>query len=61
MPGGLGKKGFRDLAAKVAREYERKGYSRKRAEDIGRRTAGKVEHEKREASEGSQNREAGET
>ena len=40
--------GFEKLSERVAREYERKGYSRKRAELIGRETAGKVEHEQEE-------------
>lgn len=39
--------GFAGLAARITREYERKGYSRSRARQIGRATAGKVAREKR--------------
>lgn len=34
--------GFNSLARKVAREYERKGYSKKAAMRFGKKTAGKV-------------------
>lgn len=47
MPGGLGKRGFERLKDRVAREYEARGIPRERAEDWGRRTAGKVEAEKK--------------
>jgi hypothetical protein len=43
----VSKAGFRKLKNKVTRSYERKGYSKKRAEYIGRATAGKVAREKR--------------
>jgi hypothetical protein len=46
MPGGLGSKGFRKLAQRVEEKYVRKGYSRKRAEEIGRGTAANVNREK---------------
>lgn len=39
--------GFRKLKNKVARSYEKKGYSKKRAQRIGAATAGKVAREKR--------------
>ena len=40
----VGKKGvhFQDVAEKVAREYMKKGYSKKEAEKIGRKVAGKI-------------------
>ncbi len=38
---------FKKLARQVAREYERKGYSKAKAEQIGRLVAGKVYWEKR--------------
>ena len=41
-------KGFKKLDNKIEREYERKGYSKKKAQYIGRATAGKVAREKRE-------------
>ena len=34
--------GFSALAERVTREYERKGVSKKHAEEIGKETAGKV-------------------
>ena len=37
---------FDKLARKVAREYEKKGYSKKEAEEIGQKTAAKVYREK---------------
>lgn len=43
----MSRAGFTRLKTRVAREYERKGYSRKRAQHIGRATAGKVAREKR--------------
>lgn len=46
MPGGLGPKGFKNLAKRIEEEYIRKGYSRKRAAYIGRATAGEVNREK---------------
>lgn len=39
--------GFKRLKGKVAREYEKKGYSRARANRIGAATAGKVAREKK--------------
>jgi len=39
--------GFSVLSGTVTREYERKGYSKKRASKIGHATAGKVAREKR--------------
>ena len=33
---------FKSLARKIAREYEKKGYSKKRANEIARKTAGKI-------------------
>ena len=39
-------KAFKSLARRVEREYLKKGYSKKRAERIGRATAGKVYWEK---------------
>jgi hypothetical protein len=33
---------FGGLSGNVTREYERKGYSKKRAQKIGRATAGKI-------------------
>ena len=45
MPGGLGPKGFKNLAKRIEEEYVRKGYSRKRAAYIGRATAGEVNRE----------------
>lgn len=50
MPGGLGKKGFRKLQEKVAKEYEKRGIDKERAQEWGRSTAGKVENEKKEAA-----------
>lgn len=41
----MGKK-FNKLAGKVEREYEREGVSRKKAEEWGKATAGKVWREK---------------
>ncbi len=38
--------GFDRLAAEIAKGYERKGYSKKRATEWGIETAGKVWHEK---------------
>ncbi len=38
--------GFKKLAARVAREYEKKGYSKARAKSIGNLVAGKVYWEK---------------
>jgi len=38
---------FNRLRGKVRRSYEARGYSRKRADYIGRATAGKVAREKR--------------
>lgn len=38
--------GFNGLAARVTREYEKRGYSRQQATRIGRATAGKVAREK---------------
>lgn len=38
---------FNRLKNKVARSYEKKGYSPARAQKIGRATAGKVANEKR--------------
>lgn len=43
----MSRAGFSRLANRVTREYEGKGYSRKRAQRIGRATAGKVAREKR--------------
>lgn len=40
-------KKFDKLANKVEQEYIRKGYSRKRSEEIGAATAGKVYREKK--------------
>lgn len=37
---------FDRLDAKITREYEERGYSKSRAERIGRATAGKVAHRK---------------
>jgi hypothetical protein len=37
--------GFRGLDTKVTREYEKKGYSKAKAELYGRETAAKVYHE----------------
>lgn len=48
MPGGLGKKGFERLREHVEREYEARGIPKEEAEDWARRTAGKVEAEKKE-------------
>lgn len=48
MPGGLGKRGFERLKDRVAREYEARGIPRERAEDWGRRTAGRVEAERKD-------------
>lgn len=39
--------GFNKLKNRIAREYEQKGYSKQRAQKIGRATAGKVAREKR--------------
>lgn len=39
--------GFNQLAGKVTREYERRGYSHKRAQEIGKATAGQVARAKR--------------
>ena len=40
----VGKKGvrFKDVAEKVAKFYKKKGYSRREAEEIGKKVAGKV-------------------
>lgn len=38
---------FGRLSGKIAREYERRGFSRKRAIAIGRATAGQVARRKR--------------
>lgn len=38
---------FSILSGKVTREYEKKGYSKKRASRIGHSTAGKIAHYKR--------------
>ncbi len=38
--------GFNNLAKKVAREYIKKGYPKKEAEEIGIKTAGKVYYKK---------------
>lgn len=43
----MSEKGFNKLDRKVTEEYEKKGYSKKKAEYIGRATAGKVAREKR--------------
>jgi hypothetical protein len=40
-------KGFKKLDKKITREYEKKGYSKKKAQYIGRATAGEVAREKR--------------
>jgi len=33
---------FNEVAQKIAKEYEKKGYSKKEAEEIGKKTAGNV-------------------
>jgi hypothetical protein len=38
---------FGRLSSRITREYERKGYSRKRAKHIGRATAGRIARRKR--------------
>jgi hypothetical protein len=43
----MSRAGFNKLKNKVTRNYEKKGYSKKRAEYIGRATAGKVAREKK--------------
>lgn len=43
----MSEKSFRKLENEVAVEYEKKGYSKKDAEYIGKATAGKVAREKR--------------
>lgn len=43
----MSRQSFRRLERKVEREYERKGYGKKRAAHIGRATAGKVARLKR--------------
>lgn len=43
----MSRRGFNRLSGKVTRSYEKKGYSKKRAEYIGKATAGKVAREKR--------------
>ncbi len=37
---------FDEVARKIAREYEKKGMSKKEAEEIGRKTAGKIYYSK---------------
>lgn len=41
------RKPFSNLSEKVTKEYEKKGYSRKKASQIGHATAGKVAQEKK--------------
>ena len=43
----MSRRGFNRLAGKVTRSYERKGVPKKRAEYIGKATAGKVAREKK--------------
>jgi len=40
----VGEKGvhFEDVARKIAKEYEKKGYPKEKALEIGRKTAGKI-------------------
>ncbi|MGH7239268.1 MAG: hypothetical protein ACREHG_04275 [Candidatus Saccharimonadales bacterium] len=42
----MSRKGYKKLSGQVKREYERKGYSPKKANYIGNATAGKVKREK---------------
>jgi hypothetical protein len=43
----MSEKGFKKLDSSITKEYEKKGYSKRKAEYIGRATAGKVAREKR--------------
>jgi len=43
----MSKKGFERLDKRITKEYEKKGYPKRKAEYIGRATAGKVAREKR--------------
>lgn len=43
----MSRAGFNKLKNKVTREYEKKGYSKEKAQQIGRATAGKVAREKK--------------
>lgn len=45
---------FERLKEHVARQYQRKGYGRERAEHIGEAVAGKVAHEQAEEAAGAE-------
>jgi len=39
--------GFKGLSNKVEKEYEKKGVSKKKAKEIGKKVAGKIANEKK--------------